>query len=103
MKKLIVCADGTWNTEGKTDKGHPCPTNVIKLSRCLKLEHPKDNVPQVVYYTDGVGTEFGSIVRGGALGQGLFANVLKCYRWLCLNYAPGDELYLFGFSRGAFT
>ena len=67
--------------------------------------------PQVVNYITGVGTAFGQRVSGGAFGVGLFANVLDCYRFLVLNYDPGDpannfpadQLYFFGFSRGAYT
>lgn len=102
MKKLIVCADGTWNTETETDHGLPCPTNVTKLARAL---YPSDQqgIPQVVFYHSGVGTNFGQRVSGGAFGAGLFENVVDCYRFLILNYEPGDLLYFFGFSRGAFT
>jgi uncharacterized protein (DUF2235 family) len=101
-KKLIVCADGTWNTENDRDHGHACPTNVVKVARTLV---PRDSrgVPQTVTYVAGVGTQFGFILRGGALGQGLFANVLEGYRALYLNYEPDDAIYLFGFSRGAYT
>lgn len=114
-KKLIVCADGTWNSQGETDQGRPCATNVFKVARAL-LPHHTDLksgqlTPQVVHYITGVGTAFGQRVAGGAFGVGLFANVLDCYRFLVLNFDPGDpaknlpadQLYLFGFSRGAYT
>ncbi|MGH8162988.1 MAG: DUF2235 domain-containing protein, partial [Rhodanobacteraceae bacterium] len=114
-KKLIVCADGTWNTQNETDKGRPSATNVFKVARALLPNHTDAKsgqlTPQIVHYITGVGTAFGERVSGGAFGVGLFANVLDCYRFLVLNYDPGDaaqgiaadELYLFGFSRGAFT
>jgi uncharacterized protein (DUF2235 family) len=114
-KKLIVCADGTWNTQNETDQGRPCATNVFKVARAL-LPHHTDRqsgriTPQIVHYITGVGTAFGQRISGGAFGVGLFANVLDCYRFLVLNYDPGDlannlpadQLYLFGFSRGAYT
>jgi uncharacterized protein (DUF2235 family) len=102
MKKIIICADGTWNTENQTDNGTPCPTNVVKIARILM---PRDSkgIDQVVYYHPGVGTNIGQRIGGGAFGAGLFANVRDCYRFLMLNYAPGDLIYLFGFSRGAYT
>jgi uncharacterized protein (DUF2235 family) len=102
MKKLVVCADGTWNTDDDTDHGFPCPTNVTKIARAL-LPADKDGVPQVVRHIDGVGSQVGIKVRGGAIGRGLFHNVLAGYRFLCQNYEEGDQLFLFGFSRGAYT
>jgi uncharacterized protein (DUF2235 family) len=102
MKKLIVCADGTWNTESETDHGTPCPTNVTKIARAI-LPADKNGVQQVVRHIDGVGTDFGIKVRGGAVGRGLFHNVMTGYRFLCQNYEEGDQIFLFGFSRGAFT
>ncbi len=101
-KKLIVCADGTWNTENNRDEGLPCPTNVTRLRRAL-LPTDSAGVSQVVHYEPGVGTEFGIRVRGGALGRGIFDNVVDGYEFLMDNYEPGDRIYLFGFSRGAFT
>ncbi|MEP6699229.1 MAG: DUF2235 domain-containing protein [Verrucomicrobiota bacterium] len=101
-KKLIVCADGTWNTENETDHGAPCPTNVTKIARAL-LPTDKNGIQQIVRHIDGVGTDFGIKVRGGAVGRGLFHNVVAGYRFLCQNYEPGDQIFLFGFSRGAYT
>ena len=102
MKKLIVCADGTWNTEDETDKGTPCPTNVTKLARAI-LPADENGIQQVVHHINGVGTDFGIKVRGGAVGRGLFHNVLTGYQFLYHNYEEGDQIFLFGFSRGAFT
>jgi uncharacterized protein (DUF2235 family) len=101
-KKLIICADGTWNTENETDQGHPSPTNVAKVARQL-LPRDADDVVQMTYYHSGVGTNFGQRVSGGAFGAGLFQNVIDCYRFLIHNYEVGDRLYFFGFSRGAYT
>ena len=60
---------------------------------------------QVVYYHFGVGSQGGVIDRvvNGALGQGLSENVREAYSFLANNYAPGDEIFLLGFSRGAYT
>ena len=99
MKRLIVCLDGTWNVP---DAG-PNPTNVVKIMRAIR-DAGSDGAPQVTFYDKGVGTG-GPIdrIRGGAFGRGLDTNVQDGYRFLCNNYVPGDEIYLFGFSRGAFT
>jgi type VI secretion system (T6SS) phospholipase Tle1-like effector len=95
-KKLIVCADGTWNDEDRTR------TNVAKLHRALKTWHV-EGVDQWVCYVSGVGTTFGEAISGGAFGYGLSRNVLQGYYFLVDNYQLGDQLYFFGFSRGAYT
>jgi hypothetical protein len=95
-KKLIVCADGTWN-----DEDH-ARTNVAKLHRALQTWHV-EGVDQWVCYVTGVGTTFGEAIRGGAFGYGLTRNILQGYYFLVDNYEPGDQLYFFGFSRGAYT
>jgi uncharacterized protein (DUF2235 family) len=105
MKRLIICADGTWNIrdqiDKKTNKRHP--TNVTKLARAI---FPRDanGMDQIVFYHDGVGTG-GPLdrVTGGAFGAGIGVNLTESYRFLVYNYEAGDEIYLFGFSRGAFT
>ncbi|MBI2764308.1 MAG: DUF2235 domain-containing protein [Chloroflexi bacterium] len=97
-KRLIVCSDGTWNTR---DKGKP--TNVEKMAQAI---HPAahDGTEQVVFYEKGVGTNWGlDRWLGGAFGAGLSRNVEDAYRFLVDNYAEEDEVYFFGFSRGAFT
>src|SRR5439155_532789 len=59
---------------------------------------------QVIYYDQGVGTgNFFDRLTGGAFGDGVEANICDAYRFLIGNYDPGDEIYLFGFSRGAYT
>lgn len=99
MKRLVVCCDGTWNSLEME-----CPSNVVKLSQACQAI-ATDGVPQVVYYDEGIGTAntLKDKWLGGALGWGINANIQEAYRFLCLNYAPGDEIYLFGFSRGAYT
>jgi uncharacterized protein (DUF2235 family) len=101
-KRLIVCCDGTWNRAENVDHGKPAPTNVRRLY--LAIDQSKDAaVLQDAHYEQGVGTRRWEHLRGGALGFGLSANVRSCYAWLVQRYEPGDELFLFGFSRGAFT
>lgn len=97
MKRLIVCCDGTWNGLSGV-----YPTNVLKLSEALQTDGA-DDVPQLVYYQEGLGTKWYDRWVGGAFGWGIDDNILDAYRFLCLNYDPGDEVYCFGFSRGAYT
>lgn len=103
MKRIVICCDGTWNSPDRTDAGVPVATNVVKLAEVLPSE--ANGVKQRVYYDAGVGTA-GSRVRrlfDGATGSGLSENIRQAYRFLTVNYQPGDQLYFFGFSRGAFT
>ena len=105
MKHLIVCCDGTWNTPDQENKGIATPTNVVKLRNCLALQTPPRVVEQRYYYHTGVGTEGGWLSRllGGAFGRGLARNIQSAYHWLALHYRPGDQIFLFGYSRGAYT
>ncbi len=102
MKHLIVCCDGTWNRPDHIDQGVAAPTNVAKISLALADEDSAGN-QQLLYYQAGVGTRRSERLLGGAFGVGLSRNVQECYRFLVDNYEPGDKLYFFGFSRGAFT
>lgn len=104
MRNLIVCADGTWSTAEQESNGVPRPTNVVRLFSAL-ADHGVDGKPQLRYYHPGLGTE-GSWLRrlaGGALGVGLGKNVMSGYHWLADAYQPDDRLFLFGYSRGAYT
>ena len=104
-KRIVLCADGTWNEAERIDPttGRPQPTNVLKTARAV-LPYAGDGVTQVVYYHYGVGTGGGvDELTGGAFGDGIELNVRQLYRFLVYNYQPGDDIYLFGFSRGAFT
>jgi uncharacterized protein (DUF2235 family) len=98
-KRLVVCTDGTWND---LTKGHP--TNVLKVARAVK-RHDPEGIPQIVYYHSGVGTGTDFVDRfiGGATGFGISRNICDAYNFVVQNYAPGDQLFLFGFSRGAYT
>jgi len=103
LKRLVVCCDGTWNTPDQKDRGVPRPSNVVKLARWV-LPQAGDGSVQKTYYDRGVGT--GDLVDrlfGGAFGVGLSHNAREAYQFLSSNHEPGDEVYLFGFSRGAYT
>lgn len=105
MKRLIVCFDGTWNNPEQEDNGIAAPTNVVRLYNAL-ADFGADDVEQLKYYHPGVGGEDTGIVDailGGALGVGMSRHICSAYHWLANNYKDGDGIYLFGFSRGAFT
>jgi uncharacterized protein (DUF2235 family) len=105
MKRIVLCADGTWNEPERKDEttGRPQPTNVLKVARAI-LPRSNAGIDQVVYYHEGVGSEGGlDKFTGGAFGSGMSQNVRALYRFLVYNFEPGDQLYFFGFSRGAFT
>ena len=103
MKRLVVCTDGTWNSRDAASKDGSGLTNVAKLAEGI-AERGADSVAQEVYYHAGVGTgSWWDRVIGGAFGAGLSRNIKECYRWIVDRYDPGDHLYLFGFSRGAYT
>jgi uncharacterized protein (DUF2235 family) len=102
-RNIVVCCDGTDN-EVATDS-----TNVLRLFRMLERDGR-----QVAYYDGGVGTlvDPAAISRvrkslsrrlDAAIGLRVRENVIAAYRFLSLNYQPGDRIYLFGFSRGAYT
>ena len=102
-KNIAICCDGTWNTADQHNDGNACPTNVIKTARGV-LAQRADGTPQVVFYVQGVGTRWGlDRLTGGAFGVGLSTNVQEAYRFIVHNLEAGDRLYVFGFSRGAYT
>ncbi|MDP3516914.1 MAG: DUF2235 domain-containing protein [Pseudohongiella sp.] len=102
MRNIVIGADGTWNKPDQSDRGRQVPSNVVKMVRAVERHSPA--VPQICWYCTGVGTA-GVIDKmwGGAAGRGLFGNMREAYAWLAAHYQPGDRLFLFGFSRGAFT
>jgi uncharacterized protein (DUF2235 family) len=101
-KRLVICCDGTWNTPSQSRGGQPALTNVAKVAFSLSPSS-ESSVEQRVHYQPGVGTDRWDHIRGGAFGYGLSRNVRNAYRFIVENYEPGDELFFFGFSRGAFT
>lgn len=103
MKKIIVCCDGTWNKPGSIDRGQPVETNVEKMYKAVQTE--KTAMQQAKFYGPGVGTSFAITdqLMGGGTGMGIDRNIQDAYKFLMWSYEPGDEIYLFGFSRGAYT
>ena len=96
-KRLVFCFDGTWN---RLDA--PTPTNVVLTAESV-LPRASDGTAQIIYYDEGVGTGKLERFRGGILGAGLTKNLADAYRHLIFNHEPGDEVFVFGFSRGAYT
>lgn len=90
QKRLAIFLDGTWNSIDNN-------TNVWRM-RALCAAKGKDSKPQLVYYEVGVNG-----FLGGVFGEGLDENIRLAYEWLIENYNDGDEIFIFGFSRGAFT
>ena len=101
-KNLVLFSDGTGNSASALFK-----TNVWRLYQALDLKDPADPAQprQFTCYDDGVGTSSFKLLAllGGAFGVGLARNVQDLYVYLCRIYEPGDRIYVFGFSRGAFT
>ncbi|WP_216898014.1 DUF2235 domain-containing protein [Nocardia alni] len=102
MKRLVVCCDGTWGAES-----NPSVSNVVKIAESLRLNTSEADgrmVEQQVFYTDGPGTRGYSAdkILGGMFGVGLDSALSTLYWQLALNWEPDDEIFLFGFSRGAY-
>lgn len=105
FKRLVVCCDGTWRRLDEADQ-----TNV-GLIACAIAPRDEEGRLQIVAHLDGVGSGRGggrlakTLDRfiGGAFGAGLDDTLEEAYRFLVFNYEPGDEILIFGYSRGAFT
>jgi len=95
MKRIAIFADGTWNSP---ERGGA--TNVLQMARAVRPLVGKTT--QVAFYDWGVGTDRKKLA-GGITGAGIDKNIMDCYRFLVHNYKAGDRLFLFGFSRGAYT
>lgn len=122
-KKIVFCADGTWNHPGQDENDDQIPdqTNVFKLFMCLqgdptiettlkRNEQEKelvkdDKTVQAAKYIHGVGDSRSPIRRiiGGAFGAGVIARIVRGYTFISRNYEPGAEIFIVGFSRGAYT
>lgn len=90
-KRLALFLDGTWNTVDDD-------TNVWRLKSLCTADSE-----QACYYSAGVGTAYGERLFGGMFGYGLDNEVIRAYQWLVENYTPNDRVFIFGFSRGAYT
>jgi uncharacterized protein (DUF2235 family) len=108
-RRLVICCDGTWQSSVSSKEN--VPSNITKLCRLIaRIGHdqqdPSKKFHQIVYYDSGIGT--GNLSereakRQGGTGAGLAENVIEAYNFIVMNYEPGDEIFCFGFSRGAYT
>jgi uncharacterized protein (DUF2235 family) len=101
MKRIIILCDGTNQSACRGQES--VSTNVNRFGHALSNRSPRQ---QLVFYQSGIGTQdlgSWSTIMSSALGLGLDDNVLDAYNFLMNNYLPGDEIFIFGFSRGAFT
>ncbi|MCG5513013.1 DUF2235 domain-containing protein [Ectothiorhodospira shaposhnikovii] len=102
MKNIIICFDGTWNTpndSGDIEQG--ANTNVYKLYEAIPATH--QGIPQRKHYVPGVGTRWYNRISGGAFGVGLDRLIKQGYRALVDHYEDGDQIFVIGFSRGAYS
>ncbi|WP_308918163.1 DUF2235 domain-containing protein [Jannaschia sp. LMIT008] len=105
MKRIVILCDGTWNRSDSAT-----PTNVVRFAQAMRPVDPV-GVAQVPVYVQGVGTGRGptrwlrgaDAVLGGAFGLGLMDVLVEAYRHLVFLHEPGDEIFVLGFSRGAYT
>ena len=126
-KNIIFCADGTWNNSGtETENKVDAVSNVLKLfiyllgsaaqkteikdltGNILELEKSHmvgTELRQIAKYINGVGNSNFKINRalGGAFGFGLIERIARGYTFISRNYEVGDQIYIVGFSRGAYT
>ena len=100
VKRLVICADGTWNRP-EEDLQKDVPTNVLRMARAIR-PLAADGKPQHVFYDWGIGSYHNAVI-GGVTGQGIHKNIMDAYRYIVQNFTPGTDIYLFGFSRGAYT
>lgn len=119
FKRIVICLDGTWNSPNEVKKRASGarvfkPSNVLKICRGV-LPVDEQSTVQVSYYDLGVGSlekhegvsnywlHKADKIFGGVWGAGFEGNVEDAAHFIIHNYQPGDEIYLFGFSRGAAT
>ena len=110
-RKLALYFDGTWNTPGDRtnvrrlyDLTSSHAAHIQQASRKRPLvETPNKTADQIKYYHPGVGTTWGSRILGGMFGHGISQHIRDGLLWLACNYSPGDQIFILGFSRGAYT
>ncbi len=117
-KRIVICLDGTWQNPYQVkqrDDGTSVlkPSNVLKLARAVPAVDPTDRLPQITYYDSGIGAlvkypgrpnallSLADRVLGGGWGAGFESNVEEAFRFLAHNHRAGDQVFVFGFSRGA--
>ena len=104
MKRIVFCFDGTWNTpaDESLPEEQQVETNVRRFFESVH-DTGADGIEQKKWYDEGVGTHWYDRFAAGATGAGLDLKILEGYKILAETYDAGDELYVLGFSRGAYT
>ncbi len=102
--RLVLCFDGTWNKpDANRSPDEQVETNVRRFHEAALAEAPDDGVRQIRWYSAGVGTRWDERLRGGAFGYGIDEIIRNGYEFLVTNHAEGDEIFVLGFSRGAYA
>jgi uncharacterized protein (DUF2235 family) len=103
-KRIVLCFDGTWNTpdEDKADR-ISTETNVVLFHDTVAEGRAPDGIEQIKRYYHGVGTNWFEKFTGGALGIGVSRTMMQGYKDLSATYEDGDQIFIVGFSRGAYT
>jgi uncharacterized protein (DUF2235 family) len=104
MKRIVLSFDGTWNkpADENLPASQQMETNVSRFFKSVS-DSGTDGTRQVKWYDEGVGTQWYDQYIGGAIGTGLEVNIVQGYEYLAQTYEPGDDVYILGFSRGAYT
>jgi uncharacterized protein (DUF2235 family) len=101
--RLVLCFDGTWNKpDEERASDEQVETNVRRFHEATLAEAPGD-IRQIRWYSAGVGTRWDERLRGGAFGYGIDEIIRNGYEFLVTNHAEGDEIFVLGFSRGAYA
>jgi uncharacterized protein (DUF2235 family) len=96
-KRIVLCCDGTWNQPEDNN-----PTNIQRMYDAIPAIEAGE-WSQLTFYQKGLGTNWFDRLPGGLFGVGIDDKIKELYRYLAANYQSGDEIYIFGFSRGAYT
>ena len=104
MKRIVLCFDGTWNkpADESLQAAQQIETNVSRFFKSVADKGP-DGTKQMKWYDEGIGTHWYDQFIAGAIGTGLELNIVQGYEFLAKNYEDGDQVYVLGFSRGAYT
>jgi uncharacterized protein (DUF2235 family) len=100
-KKIVICCDGIWNRRTEVDRGVPVMTNVEILHHLID-SNDHHGTRQVKLYDKGLESETINLLVGGSTVESINRTIKNIYSFVCLNYNQGDDIYIFGYSRGAY-
>lgn len=101
-RNLVICLDGTWNNPESSTNVYSLYQDAQGIDARDKSPFSVKDEPQIRYYDEGVGSGTMRVIAG-ATGLGLSRNIREAYDFICRHYQDGDQLFVFGFSRGAYT